>query len=170
MMMKKIVLLAAAASLAAAPASFAAGSGKSAGRTVSEPGQRIGSLSCEIDGGVGLVLGSSRKVDCQFRQQSGRVERYTGTIGKLGLDIGVTGKSYMNWIVVNTAEARIGEGALAGDYVGASASASVGIGVGANALIGGSARNFALQPVSAQVGTGINLAAGVSRLQLRSAG
>nr|WP_281405077.1 DUF992 domain-containing protein [Rhizobium sp. FKY42] len=59
---------------------------------------------------------------------------------------------------------------LAGSYVGASASAAAGIGVGANALIGGSSKNFALQPVSAQVGIGLNVAAGVSRLQLSHAG
>jgi hypothetical protein len=42
--------------------------------------------------------------------------------------------------------------------------------LGANALIGGNAKNFALQPLSAEVGTGVNIAAGVSRLQLKRAG
>ncbi|KQZ48586.1 hypothetical protein ASD54_17140 [Rhizobium sp. Root149] len=167
--MKKIILLATIASLAATPAAFAA-SGKASRAQAAEPGQRIGALSCEIEGGVGLILSSSKKVQCQFRQQNGKVERYTGSIGKLGLDIGVTGKTYLNWVVVSTAASRIGEGSLAGSYVGASASAAAGVGVGANALIGGNSRNFALQPVSAQVGTGLNVAAGVSRLQLNHAG
>lgn len=168
--MKKIILLAALASIAAVPAAFAASGQKARQAQVAEPGQRVGALSCEIDGGVGLILGSSKKVQCQFRQQNGKVERYTGSIGKLGLDIGVTGKTYLNWVVVSTAASRIGEGSLAGSYVGASASAAAGIGVGANALIGGNSKNFALQPVSAQVGTGLNVAAGVSRLQLQHAG
>ncbi len=171
--MKKLMLMAAAMSMATGPvlatAALAKNEHRGTQKVATEPGQRLGSLSCEIEGGVGLLVGSSRKVDCAFRQQSGKVERYTGTIGKLGLDIGVTGKTYMNWVVINTAQARIGEGALAGTYVGASASAAVGVGLGANALIGGSAKNFALQPISAQAGTGVNLAAGVSRLQLQPA-
>ena len=173
--MKKLVILAAVASVAAAPATFAAerhhkANGHTAQKVSAEPGQRVGQLNCEIQGGVGLIVGSSKKVDCTFRQQSGKVERYSGTIGKLGLDVGVTGKSYMNWIVVNTAASRIGEGALAGQYVGASAEAAVGLGVGANALLGGNAKNFALQPLSGQAGTGLNIAAGVSRLTLQRAG
>lgn len=167
--MKKIILLAAAVSLAASPAAFAASGQKTRPAQAAEPGQRIGALNCEIEGGVGLILGSSKKVKCEFRQQNGKVERYTGSIGKLGLDIGVTGKTYLNWVVVSTAASRIGDGALAGSYVGTSASAAAGIGVGANALIGGNSKNFALQPLSAQVGTRLNVAAGVSRLQLQRA-
>jgi len=132
--------------------------------------ERVGTLSCEIAGGVGLVLGSSKTIDCEFRQRSGKTERYSGKIGKIGLDIGVTGKTYMSWIVLNTAASRVGDGALSGDYVGASAGASVGVGVGANALIGGNAKNFALQPISAEVSTGVNVAAGISHLQLKRGG
>jgi Protein of unknown function (DUF992) len=57
-------------------------------------------------------------------------------------------------------------GALAGTYVGASADVAVGLGLGANALVGGSHRSFALQPVSIEANTGVNLAAGVSELRL----
>jgi hypothetical protein len=116
-----------------------------------------------------MLIGSSKAVDCQFKQRTGKVERYTGTIGKLGIDIGVTGKSYLNWVVIDTRPTSIGDGVLAGTYVGASAGAAVGLGLGANALVGGNAKNFGLQPLSAEVGTGLNVAAGVSRLQLRSA-
>jgi hypothetical protein len=131
-----------------------------------QPKERLGTLSCEVAGGMGMIIGSSKAVNCTFKQRTGRLERYTGTIGKLGVDIGVTGKSYLSWLVVNTAPVRVGEGALSGSYVGASAGASVGIGLGANALVGGNAKNFALQPLSGETGTGLNVAAGVSRLQL----
>lgn len=133
---------------------------------VKEPRQRLGTLSCEVAGGVGMVIGSNRAINCRFRQQGGWVEQYAGSIGKLGLDIGVSGKSYLSWVVVNTKPTRVGEGDLAGTYVGASANAAIGVGLGANALVGGNAENFALQPVSGQTGTGLNVAAGVSRLQL----
>ncbi|MGL4196311.1 MAG: DUF992 domain-containing protein [Allorhizobium sp.] len=168
--MKKLVSLALAATVASTSFALAADGRKQAAARDTGEAQRVGTLSCEIEGGVGLLVTSSRAVDCQFRTASGDVERYTGTIGRLGLDVGVTGKTYMNWIVVNTAANRVGEGALAGSYVGASANAALGVGLGANALIGGNAKNFGLQPLSAQAGTGLNLAAGVTRLQLEKAG
>ena len=60
-------------------------------------------------------------------------------------------------------------GALAGNYTGASAEATVGAGLGANVLVGGSDRTVSLQPVSVQGQSGLNLAVGVSGLQLRVA-
>jgi hypothetical protein len=58
-------------------------------------------------------------------------------------------------------------GALAGEYVGASGDIGLGLGVGANVLIGGSGRSIALQPVSLEGSVAINVAVGVSALQLR---
>jgi hypothetical protein len=57
---------------------------------------------------------------------------------------------------------------LAGTYVGGSGSASLGVGLGANALIGGSHRSIALQPLSVEGQVGVNLALGVAGLTLRS--
>ncbi len=171
--MKKTLILALAGAMAMTSAASAASTHhnrKPAEKVVAQPKQRLGTLSCEVAGGIGLLVGSSRAVDCQFKQRTGKVERYTGTIGKLGLDVGVTGKSYLSWIVVNTEPTTIGQGSLAGTYVGASARASVGVGLGANALVGGNNKNFGLQPLSAEAGLGLNVAAGVSRLQLRTAG
>ena len=175
--MKKTLIVALAATLAS---SLTLGTAASAAdhsprkahakqQVASEPKERLGSLSCEVAGGVGLLIGSSKKVDCQFRQRTGKVERYTGTIGKLGLDVGITGKTYLSWLVVNTVPTSYGQGSLAGTYVGASASAALGLGLGANALVGGNNKNFGLQPLSAQAGTGLNIAAGVARLQLQPA-
>lgn len=168
--MKNLVTLALAATLATSAVAMAADGRKQASAREAGQAQRVGTLSCEIEGGVGLLVTSSRAVDCQFRGSDGDVERYTGSIGRLGLDVGITGKTYMSWIVVNTTANRVGDGALAGSYVGASANAALGVGLGANALIGGNAKNFGLQPLSAQAGTGLNLAAGVTRLRLDKAG
>ncbi|KQR71638.1 DUF992 domain-containing protein [Rhizobium sp. Leaf341] len=175
--MKQTLILALAATLAVGTTASAADmtssktpAKKHHGRVVAdEPRERLGTLSCEVAGGIGLLIGSSKAVDCTFAQRDGKTERYTGTIGKLGLDVGVTGKSYLRWIVVNTVPTTVGQGSLAGTYVGASASAAVGLGLGANALVGGNSKNFGLQPLSAQAGTGLNVAAGISRLQLRPA-
>jgi len=57
-------------------------------------------------------------------------------------------------------------GALAGTYTGVSAEATVGLGLGANVLLGGSNKSFALQPISVQGQVGVNIAAGVARLDL----
>jgi len=44
------------------------------------------------------------------------------------------------------------------------ASATVGIGVGANVLVGGSGNSIALQPLSVEGTTGLNVAAGVAEM------
>jgi hypothetical protein len=128
-------------------------------------GVNIGSLSCTVEGGVGLIIGSSKDANCVFQKTNGRRERYRGNISKLGIDIGVTDKSYIRWLVF--APGQVGRGALAGSYGGASAEASAGLGLGANVLIGGFKRSIALQPVSVQGQTGLNLAVGISRLKLK---
>lgn len=128
--------------------------------------ERLGTLSCQVAGGVGLILGSNKAVDCTFKRSSGGPEHYVGSIGKLGLDVGVTRKSYLSWVVYNVEPTTARQGALAGTYVGASAGASVGYGLGANALVGGTAKNFGLQPLSGETSRGFNLAAGISRLEL----
>jgi hypothetical protein len=156
--MKKIALaavLAAALGFAAAPALAASN------------GVKIGMLTCNVAGGVGMIIGSSKGVDCVFEGTVGQRERYTGSIGKLGLDVGVTGKAVMAWAVF--APGKLKSGALAGRYAGASAEATVAVGLGANVLIGGSDKSIALQPVSVQAQTGLNLAAGVASLRLKKA-
>jgi hypothetical protein len=99
--------------------------------------------------------------------QPGPREVYTGSISKFGLDIGATAGGEMVWSVFAPSNKTFG--ALAGNYGGASAEATVGAGLGANVLVGGSNRTVALQPVSVQGQSGLNLAVGVSELQLRPA-
>ena len=127
---------------------------------------RAGVLNCDISGGIGLIIGSQRNVSCTFTPSSpGPIEYYTGTISKLGLDIGVTTGGVMVWLVFAPTNRPVG--ALQGSYAGAAAEASVIAGIGANALIGGSNRTVALQPFSVQGQVGLNLAAGVAGLDLQ---
>ena len=58
-------------------------------------------------------------------------------------------------------------GQLAGSYGGVGANASVGIGFGGNFLLGGPQNAYALQPLSVQGQTGLNVAAGVAGLELQ---
>jgi Protein of unknown function (DUF992) len=133
------------------------------------PGQerlQAGVLECDISGGLGLILGSQRTVSCTFTPATpGPIEFYTGTISKIGLDIGITSAGLMEWAVYGPSSGP--GGALAGIYAGAGAEASLVTGVGANALVGGSGGIVVLQPLSVQGQLGVNIAAGVSELELR---
>jgi hypothetical protein len=81
----------------------------------------------------------------------------------------VTSATLIKWTVLAPTADAYAPGALAGDYAGVSAEATVGVGVGANALVGGSGETFVLQPVSVQAQTGLNIAAGFTSFQLRTA-
>jgi hypothetical protein len=126
---------------------------------------KVGVLECDVSAGAGFIIGSSKEVNCTFKGDgTGRTERYTGSIGKLGIDIGVTGEASMAWIVF--AAGQTGKGALEGSYGGAGAEATVGAGLGANVLVGGFERSINLQPLSVKGQTGLNIAAGLSSLTL----
>lgn len=130
-----------------------------------EGGVNAGVLTCVVDGGVGLLVFSSKEMTCEFDSVTGRKDYYTGNVKKFGLDVGITGKSYVKWVVFAPV-GRPREGGLAGKYVGVSGEASAGVGVGANGLVGGSDRTFSLQPFSASVQTGVNLALGIGSMTL----
>lgn len=127
---------------------------------------KVGTLTCDISAGIGLIIGSRKEVQCLFTpSEQGPREVYVGSITKFGLDLGATAGGQMIWAVHAPTTARVA--ALAGNYAGASAEATVGAGLGANVLVGGSNRTVALQPVSVQGQAGLNLAVGVAGLELR---
>jgi Protein of unknown function (DUF992) len=129
---------------------------------------KVGGLTCDISAGIGVIIASKKNVTCLFTPaQRGPREVYVGEITKFGLDLGATTGGEMVWAVYAPSSRQFG--ALAGHYVGATAEATVGAGVGANVLVGGSDRTITLQPVSVQAQTGLNVAAGVTGLELRPA-
>lgn len=129
---------------------------------------KVGTLSCDISGGIGLIITSKKDLTCMFTpSQPGPREVYVGSITKFGLDLGATAGGEMVWAVYAPTTRKFG--ALAGDYGGATAEATVGAGLVANVLVGGSDRTVALQPVSVQGQAGLNVAAGVAELRLRPA-
>ncbi|MEM1365092.1 MAG: DUF992 domain-containing protein [Pseudomonadota bacterium] len=129
---------------------------------------QLGSLSCDVSGGIGLILGSLKSVNCTFTNADGSVDTYTGKLNKFGLDVGISGESVMKWVVFTPVGNEIGSKALAGKYGGVSAGASLGIGLGANALVGGSGKKIGLQPISIEGKTGLNAAIGVAELTLNA--
>ena len=128
---------------------------------------QVDQLSCSVSSGVGMIVGSQRNVNCNFQPDNGPPEAYTGTLTKVGLDVGFTTGSAIIWTVFAGTNRYVGM--LAGTYAGAQAEATAGVGVGANALIGGSNRSVALQPLSVQGQTGLNVAAGIGSLELHLA-
>jgi hypothetical protein len=155
--------------ITAAAAAFAASVLAFSAHAAEGGGIQLGQLNCEVAGGVGFVFGSSKDLSCTFTpaNKNHPAETYTGEINKFGIDIGVTGKSVILWTVVAAEQSKYAPGALAGSYGGATASAAFAVGLGANVLVGGSSDSFALQPLSVSAATGVNVAVGVARVELR---
>jgi hypothetical protein len=127
---------------------------------------QAGTLTCDISGGIGFIIGSQKALNCSFVPAlPGPPEFYSGVITKLGLDLGGTRGGVMTWGVYAPTTRAVGF--LAGTYAGASAEATLGAGVGANILVGGSNHTVELQPLSVQEQTGVNIAAGVAEIELR---
>jgi Protein of unknown function (DUF992) len=130
-------------------------------------GTKVGTLNCQLAPSIGFIIGSHQPMRCRYTPDGPfPPEFYEGVINTIGFDVGFTAGGVMAWAVIAP---TVGppRGGLAGTYVGASGSVTAGIGVGANVLFGGSGRSFALQPVSFQGQTGLDLTLGVSALELR---
>jgi hypothetical protein len=127
---------------------------------------QVGTLNCSLSSSIGLLVGSQRNVSCLFHSDNVPDELYTGTMTRVGLDIGITNGGVIIWAVF--AGTNRYANMLSGTYVGATAEASIAVGLGANVLIGGSNRSVALQPLSVQGQTGFNIAAGVGQLNLHA--
>jgi hypothetical protein len=130
--------------------------------------RQAGTLVCNLGPSVGLIIGSRQRMTCVFTNSATQHrENYVGRIGRLGLDVGIQAGGRMVWGVIARTTKPLGARALVGDYVGASGEIGLGLGIGANALVGGSNRTIALQPLSIEASVGVNLALGVARLALR---
>ena len=126
-----------------------------------------GMMSCRSPGTASYIVFSARTFECVFTPSSGAPPQYyQATVQRLGAQIGFTNDVALGWAVF-AATSRVGPGALAGGYVGASGGAAVGVGVAANGLVGGLNNSFALQPISVEGQTGLNVIATVTGLDLR---
>jgi len=128
---------------------------------------QVGTLSCSISAGIGLIVASQRNVNCNFQPDNGPPEAYTGTMTIVGVDVGFTTGAVMAWGVL--AGTTRYTGMLTGTYVGGTAQATAVAGVGASALVGGSNNSVALQPLSVQGQVGLNAAGGIGALELHYA-
>jgi hypothetical protein len=129
---------------------------------------QVGVLTCRLNPSIGFVIAGHQSMECNY-QPAGPFppQPYEGAFNMIGLNIGVTAGGILSWTVF-APTTGMPAGALAGEYVGASADVGLGIGAGANVLVGGSGRSVALQPLSLEGSVAINVAAGVSMLKLRA--
>ncbi|MDB5539229.1 MAG: hypothetical protein JWQ89_956 [Devosia sp.] len=126
---------------------------------------RVGVLDCIAGPGGGIIVMTTESLTCTFHPTNGVSQTYIGTVKKFGLDIGITGGTVIAWAVLADQD-NYDPQALAGNYVGVSADASIGLGAGANALLGGSSRSFVLQPISVQGEVGVDIALGITDMDL----
>ena len=130
---------------------------------------QVGMLTCRLNPSIGFVIFGHQSMECRFVQNPPLpTQRYEGALNTVGIDLGVTAGGVMGWAVLSPT-AGPPPGALAGEYVGASADVGIGLGAGVNVLVGGSGRSFALQPVSVEGSVALNVTLGLSGLQLRAA-
>jgi len=135
-----------------------------------QSGVELGLLDCVIEGGTGFILGSTKDVSCTFEpaDKTWAPEAYFGVVNRYGLDVGYTKATMMRWAVLASSRNVYAPGALAGDYVGASAEVTAAGRAGAKLLGRGPGQNSTPPPPRVQTQTGLDLAVGVSQFQLRS--
>jgi hypothetical protein len=133
----------------------------------SSMGVNVGSLSCNVAGGVGFVFGSSKALNCIFTRTDGSGEHYVGEVRRFGIDIGYTQEAQIVWLVF--APGNVGKGALAGSYAGPTVQGTVVVGGAVNVLVGGNNGQVSLQPVGVEGSVGLNVAGGVAEIVLKPA-
>jgi len=127
----------------------------------------VGQLQCNIAGGTSSIIVSERTVSCTFQNNAGPAQFYTGSISRLGIDIGQLNSGTLTYQVL--ALGTPVPGSLQGNYVGAGAGLTIGTGIGVDALVGGG-NAVTLQPIATTTTTGTNINAGVGALRLQFAG
>ena len=130
-------------------------------------------LRCRVAGGFGFFVVGRRAITCTYYRPDDRVEFYTGSSDKLGVDLGPANAQKLNFIVKGATVEQPGE--LDGKFVGAQAGVDIGFGASAEALVGGATGHVALVPfvpssLYAPDATGLNVAAGLGILELHYAG
>ena len=127
----------------------------------------IGSLTCNVGGSTGYVLASRKSLDCVFLDKEGmRSAEYTGSIDKVGVDIGYTKAVHTIWRVYSLGSVR-GPYNLSGTYVGEQSSVAAGSQAGGNWIYGGPNAEIGMLASGVVKDAGYNLAAGVAAMTLK---
>lgn len=124
-------------------------------------GPPTGRLSCTITGSPTPVVTTQKPMECRFRPRRGPLQLYTGVVRGFSLDLASIRSAAMAWRVYGP-YARAPLGALAGAYK----ASGTGPGTGSHVLTGGNNNEVTLLPLPFQGNRGINVAVGVTALDL----
>lgn len=169
--MKMIVKAAVAATLAAAVGACNQSMSQSTPQQLNTTNANsriyIGSLSCNVGGSTGYVLASSKSLDCVFLSKDGtQSAQYTGSIDKVGVDIGYTKAVHTIWRVYSLGSDR-GPYNLGGTYVGEQGTAAAGSQAGGNWIYGGPNAEIGMVSSGIIQDAGYNLAAGIAAMTIK---
>ena len=79
---------------------------------------KVGTLTCDVSAGIGLLISQQQTMTCNFDPASGGPpDNYTGRIDKFGLTLGAVQQGTMVWGVL-APSTGFPHGALAGSYGG----------------------------------------------------
>ena len=127
---------------------------------------QVGTLSCDVSAGVGMILTQSQTMMCVFTPaDGGPPDPYLGHIDEFGVALGAVNQGHLVWGVI-APSTGLPRGALSGTYGGVGAQATAGAGVGANVLVGGTGRSFSLQPLPSRARPDSTSPAGVTTVTL----
>lgn len=134
----------------------------------SAPMRQAGMLTCDIEPGMGFVVGSTRGAICRFvSNRGGFVQPYGGRMDRAGLDLGVTSPQSITWRVTTPGGASRTD-MLNGMFVGPSTEATLFAGTGTQIAFGYGADRVVLEPVSHSGQGGFNFAVGEGRFGIGS--
>ncbi len=127
----------------------------------------VGLLSCRSSESASYIIVSNQPFNCVFTPSAGGpVQYYQANIHRVGAQVGFSSNVALGWAVFAPTPG-MGLGSLSGVYGGVSAGAAIGVGVGANGLLGGN-NSFALQPVSIEGQSGLNVVATATEVELHA--
>jgi hypothetical protein len=127
----------------------------------------IGSLSCNVGGSTGYVLASRKTLDCVFLNKDGTESaQYTGSIDKVGIDIGYTRAVHTIWRVYSLGNVR-GPNNLGGSYVGEQGTVAAGTQAGGNWIYGGPNAEVGMLASGVVQDAGYNLATGIAEMTIK---
>ena len=169
--MKMIVKSAVAATLAAAVGACTQSMSQSSPQQLNTTNANsriyIGSLSCNVGGSTGYILASAKSLDCVFLSKDGtQSAQYTGSIDKVGIDIGYTKAVHTIWRVYSLGSDR-GPSNLSGTYVGEQGTAAAGSQAGGNWIYGGPNAEVGMLASGVIKDAGYNLAAGIAAMTIK---
>jgi hypothetical protein len=130
------------------------------------PLRQAGTLTCVLDPAIGLVVGSARGASCTFDRTGRRPEGYTGTLSRVGVDLGIASATAVQWRVY-TPGGKVRRGMLAGSFGGPSSEATVVVGPGVVTLLGHGRQRIALEPITSSGQAGLTFALGQAGLLLQ---